>query len=98
MHAPAGAGKTLGVASFVAKQAPACIWYAIDVEDRDQGSLVAALGRALLGDLGSTEPPRLPPIPESAFEFEARRLFRLLLGRSEQPVRIVLDNFQAAEP
>jgi hypothetical protein len=74
LHAPAGAGKPLGLAHFVARRNAGCLWYGLDAEDRDPGNLVAALGLALAGDLGSVQPPRLAPIPESAFELEVRRL------------------------
>lgn len=97
VHAPAGAGKTLGVASFVARHAERCLWYTIDSDDRDPANLAAELGCTLLSGSGTSDHVRWPAIPEPVFELEAYRLFRRLIERAQPPICIVLDNFQAAE-
>jgi LuxR family transcriptional regulator, maltose regulon positive regulatory protein len=98
VHAPAGAGKTYLLASFLEARAPApSLWYEVDASDRDVSSMfhharLAAehlVGRAL--DLPSWQPG------VGLAEF-VRRFFARLFGSLPAGTTVVFDNYQEAAP
>lgn len=100
ISAPAGAGKTTLVSSYIAECKPCCLWYAIDAGDNDLASFFHYLGLAAI----RVSPSYRKPLPALTPEFLpglavfALRYFEDLYRRLEQPAVIVFDNYQEASP
>jgi LuxR family maltose regulon positive regulatory protein len=99
--APAGTGKTLGAAGYLDARAPAGIWYEVDADDRDPGTLVVQLATRLQGMRADRRSPRvqLPLVPVEFLRRQAEVLFGgILLARRDRrtPLVLVLDNYQEA--
>lgn len=92
ISAPAGAGKTTSVASYLKDRGLHCIWYQMDTGDSDPASLFYYLGQAA--------PRRNRPLPLLTPEFLpnlavfTRNFFRALFARLNVPAVLVLDNYQ----
>jgi LuxR family transcriptional regulator, maltose regulon positive regulatory protein len=101
--APAGSGKTLGVAGYLAARMGAGIWYEVDAEDRDPGTLVAHLAKTLAGSGRgrASSSVRLTPVHPEALRQQSELLFGGLLSARrdrQRPLVLVLDNYQEADP
>ncbi|MBE9516368.1 MAG: hypothetical protein IME93_05270 [Proteobacteria bacterium] len=97
---PPGAGKTTLVCSYIEKRNMSCIWYQVDKEDNDLGTLFHYLGIA-----GKQAAPRKRKLlPHLTPEFRrglvsfARKFFQELGARLTSPYVIVLDNYQELDP
>lgn len=93
IEAPAGAGKTSLVASYLTSRDLPCLWYRVDPTDNDVGSFLHHLSIAA-GIACESEPhlPRLGPEHAGGIEVFARNYFRELFERI--PARIlVFDDY-----
>jgi ATP/maltotriose-dependent transcriptional regulator MalT/DNA-binding SARP family transcriptional activator len=93
--APAGAGKTVVAASYLAARKARHLWYQVDAGDHDPATLFHYLGLA-----ARSRSPRRPPLPSlepvhlAAFGVFARRFFEQLWVRVRLPAVLVLDDYQ----
>lgn len=96
--APAGAGKTSLVASWLDRRRRNDLWYRIDAADRDPATLfhylalaVSSSGRARAHDLPHLTPEYLAGLPDFS-----RRFFRAMFARMQSPPLLVFDNCHEA--
>jgi ATP/maltotriose-dependent transcriptional regulator MalT len=98
IQAPAGAGKTVLVASWLAARRLSAIWLEIEKGD-DPGRVFGHL-RAAAQELAGrgVELPALRPEHLAAPGAYARRFFEALAEQRRRPAVIVLDDYDALEP
>jgi DNA-binding SARP family transcriptional activator len=100
ISAPAGAGKTTLVASYLESLHHHCVWYQIDHRDADPATFFYYLSLAVK----RATPRKRKPIPLLTPEFipgiEAFTLsfFEAVYQRLSKPVIIVMDNYQQINP
>jgi ATP/maltotriose-dependent transcriptional regulator MalT len=100
ISAPAGAGKTTLVASYLESLHHHCIWYQIDHRDADPATLFYYLSLAVK----RATPRKRKPIPLLKPEFmpgiDAFTLsfFEAVYQRLPKPVILVMDNYQQINP
>ena len=94
--APAGAGKTTLVASYLNSRKLPCLWYQVDAGDADPASFFYYLALAARKAAPRTRKPFPLLTPEylAGLPVFARNFFRDLYGRLKRPGVIVLDNYQ----
>ena len=104
ISAPAGAGKTSLVASFLSRRETALLWYRLDEADSDSdlATFFHHLREAVVTGTGQ-DPGRL--LPTLTVEYQAagvpvfaRNFFRSMYALLPTPCAIVLDNYQALSP
>lgn len=97
VSAPAGAGKTYLIASYLADRGLPGLWYQVDEGDADAASFFYYLGIAAerAGWPGEALPLLTPEYLPGLATF-ARNFFRELFGRLDRPGTVVLDNYQDA--
>ena len=96
ISAPAGAGKTSLVASYLESRQLPCVWYKLDAGDARIGSFFHYLGLAL-DNLAQTGGPLLPRLSDAAFQGMlgySRKFFKELAERVKPPWVLVLDDYQ----
>ena len=99
MAAPAGAGKTTLVASYIESRRIACLWYQVDSGDRDLASFFHYLGLAV----ARAAPRFRRPLPKLTPEYLggiavfARNFFREVGRRMRPSFALVLDNLQEVD-
>lgn len=95
ISAPAGAGKTTLVASYLAARSLHDIWYQVDRGDEDVATFCSYLGQA-----AHKSRPRRNPLPlftaEYAFGLESfsRNFFERLCAQLPEGALLVFDNYQ----
>jgi LuxR family maltose regulon positive regulatory protein len=100
ISAPAGAGKTTLVASYLEFFQLPCLWYQIDPRDNDPATFFYYLSLAVK----RASPRKRKPIPLLTPEFMpginsfALRYFEAVYQRLPKPVLLVLDNYQQINP
>ncbi len=95
--APAGAGKTTLVSSYVESRNCRTLWYQIDACDGDPASFFHHLGKALATTIGSRKTmPALTPEYRLGLAAFARHYFRELFQRLGESSLLVLDDYQEA--
>ena len=96
LAAPAGSGKTTLIADWLKRSHVASIWYQCDEGDADIVSFFYFLTLAAHPRLQRKNKPLPRLLPESypALSLFGRNYFRELFGRVEQPLVLVLDNWQ----
>jgi ATP/maltotriose-dependent transcriptional regulator MalT/DNA-binding SARP family transcriptional activator len=95
--APAGAGKTVLAAGWLAARRLRHLWYEVDASDGDPATLFHHTGLAAR-DLAPRRPP-LPPLTPAhaaAFQAFARRHFEELFARLGSPAALIVDNLHLA--
>jgi DNA-binding SARP family transcriptional activator len=96
VSAPAGAGKTTLIASYLEYLHLPCIWYQIDPRDADPATFFYYLSLAIK----RASPRKRKPIPLLTPEFMpginafALRYFETVYQRLPKPMALVLDNYQ----
>ena len=96
ISAPAGAGKTSLVASYLESRQLPCVWYKLDAGDDKLGSFFHYLGLGL-DDLAQTGGPLLPRLTDAALRGMpgfSRKFFKELAERIKPPWVLVLDDYQ----
>jgi ATP/maltotriose-dependent transcriptional regulator MalT/two-component SAPR family response regulator len=93
---PGGAGKTVLVASYLAAQQAACLWYQIDAGDQDLAAFFHYLALSTTAYSHSSKPvlPSLTPEYLAGVEIFARRFFEQLFALPDIPPMLVLDNYE----
>jgi ATP/maltotriose-dependent transcriptional regulator MalT len=100
ISAPAGAGKTTLVASYLESLHHHCVWYQIDHRDADPATLFYYLSLAVK----RATPRKRKPIPLLTPEFMpgidafALSFFEAVYQRLPKPVILVMDNYQQINP
>jgi ATP/maltotriose-dependent transcriptional regulator MalT/DNA-binding SARP family transcriptional activator len=100
ISAPAGAGKTTLVASYLESLHHHCVWYQIDHRDADPATLFYYLSLAVK----RATPRKRKPIPLLKPEFMpgidafALSFFEAVYQRLPKPVILVMDNYQQINP
>ena len=95
VNGPAGAGKTTLVSSYIEARKCHCLWYQVDAGDQDVASFFHYLGKACRHATGGRRSmPVLSPEYRQGLGQFARHFFRELFDRLDDPVLLVLDNFQ----
>lgn len=99
IQAPAGAGKTTLIASYLQARGQPALWYQLDSTDADVSSFMYFLRRTAIKHRAdsSVALPELPMNPGDWAPY-ARRLFRLIFQRYQGELLIVLDNHEAIPP
>src|SRR5690606_21801037 len=97
--APAGAGKTTVVASYLAACKVPALWYQLDAGDADVAAFFYGFG-ASARRLGRARRPLPLLTPEylPGLQTFARNFFRALFARLPSPALVVLDNHEALPP
>ena len=96
ISAPAGAGKTTLVSSFIKDRKIPCLWYRIDKGDEDLASFFYYIGQAIT----KAAPRHHKPMPLLTAEYYqgiptfTLRYFEELYRRLKVPFVLVLDNYQ----
>ncbi|MEK6742259.1 MAG: BTAD domain-containing putative transcriptional regulator [Nitrospirota bacterium] len=100
VSAPAGAGKTTLIRSWIEARKLPCLWYQIDAGDADLASFFYYLGLAAK----KAAPRRRKPLPLLTPEYLmdvptfSRRYFEDLCARVKTPFFIIFDNYQDVPP
>ena len=96
ISAPAGAGKTMLVASYLQSEKVPCLWYQLDSGDSDASSFFYYLGLAVkkVASKWRKAMPLLTPEYHLDPTVFARNYFRELYSRLDSPFTLVLDNYQ----
>jgi ATP/maltotriose-dependent transcriptional regulator MalT/DNA-binding SARP family transcriptional activator len=95
VNAPAGAGKTTLIASYLCARKRTVLWYQLDAGDADPATFFHYLGIA-----GRQAAPRRRPLPYLTPDFLptlptfAQRFFEALFAGLDPPATIVFDNYQ----
>jgi LuxR family maltose regulon positive regulatory protein len=92
--APAGAGKTTLVTSYLQEQSVRPLYYSVDAGDMDPASFFYYLGLAAKHVGLRKTPPLYTPEYQQGLPVFTRNYFRDLLGRLKKPAVLVFDNFQ----
>ena len=97
ISAPAGAGKTALISSYIESSGEHALWYQVDAGDADIASFFHYFGLALKGFLHSRKklPVLTPEYQQGVAEF-TRNYFRKAFQHLTTPGLLVLDNFQDA--
>ena len=96
VSAPAGAGKTTLVSSYLESRHLACLWYQIDSRDADPATFFHYMSLAVK----QACPRRRKPLPQFSPEFMpgietfALRYFETVYQRLPTPTIVVMDNYQ----
>lgn len=93
---PPGSGKTTLVRSFLAEEDLNFLWYQVDPDDNDPGTLFHYLNlakRIQNTKVSKDLPPFLPEYQSELLKF-GKRFFLALFARFRKPFAIVLDNYQ----
>jgi hypothetical protein len=96
VQAPAGAGKTTLVASWLAERKNAALWYQVDERDSDPASFFYYMGLAVK----KAAPRHRRPLPLLTPEYLpgicifSKNFFEALFRRLKSPSTIVFDNYQ----
>ncbi|MCX4239922.1 LuxR C-terminal-related transcriptional regulator [Paraliomyxa miuraensis] len=96
---PAGAGKSIAVAQWLAAGSRSFGWLTLDASDADPATLVRGILGALVRRAVVPPPPRLPPSHESV-DAHAWWIEHVVLPLSDPgpPVTLVLDDVHALPP
>ena len=100
VSAPAGAGKTILIASYLEYSHLLCVWYQIDPRDADPATFFYYLSLAIK----RASPRKRKPIPLLTPEFMpgidafALRYFETVYQRLPKPMVLVVDNYQQINP
>jgi ATP/maltotriose-dependent transcriptional regulator MalT len=92
--APAGAGKTTLVATYLATHSIRPLWYSVDVGDAEPASFFYYFGLAAKQAGIRKPPPLFTSEYQKGLPVFARSYFRELFARVKKPAVIVLDNCQ----
>ncbi|MEN8243447.1 MAG: BTAD domain-containing putative transcriptional regulator [Thermodesulfobacteriota bacterium] len=98
--APAGAGKTTLIASYIESHNLNCVWYQIDPRDSDPATFFHYLRLAV----NRASPRKRIPIPSFNPQFMpgidafSLRFFEAVYQRLPKPIVIVMDNYQQIKP
>jgi len=98
--APAGAGKSTLIASYLESLNLHCVWYQIDIRDNDPATFFYYLSLAIK----RASPRKRQSIPLFTQQFMpgidtfSLRFFETVYQRLPKPIVIVLDNYQQIEP
>ena len=95
--APAGAGKTTLVSSWIEERKSQCLWLSLDAGDGDPATLFhyLSLAAAQLAGPKDLRPPPLTPEFLPGLDVYARRFFEFLFGLYPKRVVMVIDNCHA---
>lgn len=99
VSAPAGAGKTTLVASYLRERKLTAMWYHLDAGDTDLGSFFYYLGQ-----VGRMLAPRRRPLPALTPEYFrglpafAHNFFRAIFDRMKAPSALVFDSYECIDP
>ncbi|HYU69614.1 MAG TPA: hypothetical protein VEL09_09830, partial [Burkholderiales bacterium] len=94
VSAPAGAGKTSLVGSYLAHKRERHIWYQVDAGDADPATFFYYLTAAAKRLQRGIELPLFTVEYQASLEVYARNYFRRLFGRARGRRALVLDNYQ----
>ncbi len=96
--APAGFGKTVLAASYIAARGLGAVWYAVDRHDDDPAGFFHYFGLAVEAAFpeAARALPRLLPEAVGSLPLFARRYFEALFARLPRPSVIVVEDFQEA--
>lgn len=97
VSAPAGAGKTTLVASWLDARDPRSVWYHVDERDDDPASFFHDLALAVASRRRRRLPWPPPPDPAGLSAF-SRRWFEAFFAALEPPCVLVLDDYHAVAP
>ena len=92
--APAGAGKTTLIASYLATQPIKPLWYSVDEGDADPASFFYYFGLAAKQTGLRKTLPLFTSEYQQGLPVFARNYFRDLFARLKKPAVLVLDNYQ----
>ncbi|HHM06370.1 MAG TPA: hypothetical protein ENJ19_11620, partial [Gammaproteobacteria bacterium] len=97
INAPAGAGKTTLISSYIEARKCKTLWYRMDAGDRDAASFFHYLGKALQVAAGGRRkmPVLSPEYRQGLLQF-SRHYFRELFQHLGESALLVLDNLQDA--
>lgn len=97
VNAPAGAGKTALISSYIESRDEHALWYQVDTGDADMATFFHYFGLALKGSRYSRKklPTLTPEYQQGVAEF-TRNYFRKVFQYLTTPGLLVLDNFQDA--
>jgi DNA-binding SARP family transcriptional activator len=97
VNAPAGAGKTTLISSYIESKNERNLWYQIDKGDADMATFFHYMGQAVKSAChGRKKMPTLTPEYQLGVAEFTRNYFREVFGRFNAPALLVLDNFQDA--
>ncbi len=97
ISAPAGAGKTTLVSSYIDSKNDGSLWYQIDEGDANMATFFHYLGQAVKSATRSRKKmPALTPEYQLGIPAFTRNYFREAFSRLSSPALLVLDNFQDA--
>ena len=97
VSAPAGAGKTTLISSYIDSNSCKSVWYQVDAGDADMSTFFHYLGRAVKGISRSRKKmPDLTPEYQLGLPEFSRNYFREVFQRLGPQGVLVLDNFQDA--
>jgi LuxR family maltose regulon positive regulatory protein len=97
--APAGAGKTVAVSSYLAARELPVLWYLVDPRDEDPAHFFLSLAKAAqaLAPEEALSLPLLTPEYLSHLEVFTRNFFEALFRRLLRSALLVLDNYQEVQ-
>ena len=100
LSAPAGAGKTSLVSSWIEARKLGVVWYQVDAGDADPAALFHYLGIVAKSVPGKKcrELPHLTPEYLPGLEIFVRRYFEAFFASFKLPPVLVFDNYQDAPP
>ncbi len=97
ISAPAGAGKTTLVASYIESKKHNSLWYQVDEGDADMATFFYYFGQAVKSNTRSRKKlPLLTPEYQLGVPEFSRNYFIEVFQRLSKPALLVLDNFQDA--
>ena len=94
--APAGAGKTALVSTWIETRGIASLWYRIDARDGDLGGLFQCLRLAVCARPNAQPLPAFVPAHASALDVFGRRFFEAWFACFDEAVTLVFDNYEQA--
>lgn len=96
ISAPAGAGKTTLVSSYIGNRKLPCLWYQCDKDDGDPATFFYYMGLAAAkASPGKRKPLALfTPEYQHGLETFTRNYFQQLYLRLKKPSLLILDNYQ----
>jgi len=97
VNAPAGAGKTTLISSYIESKNERNLWYQIDKGDADMATFFHYMGQAVKSACRNRKKmPTLSPEYQLGVAEFSRNYFREVFSRLNAPALLVLDNFQDA--